>query len=243
MIRLKYTHAIACLFGLIALPTAANAAPGLGDEVYGATIEPHEIEIETRYGILTNGPDAGEDNFRLEVAYGITGHTRIAAVAEFEKEPGQSRKLEAISLEVIQNVARLGPIDVALYGEFEAVSGGTDKAEGKLLLEYRDRITDVRFNLKAAKPLQSGSPVELGYAASADVSIADNLRLGVAAFGDLGTFRNFAPYAEHFAGPNAKFRILGLGVPLKVETGYLFAFGAAKADALGMFRLNLEIEL
>ncbi len=243
MIRRNTISAAACLLSLTALPTIAHAAPGLGGEVYGATIEPHEIEIETRYGILTGGPDAGEDNFRLEVGYGITGHTRIAAVAEFEKEPGQPRKLEAFSLEVIQNVARIGPVDVALYGEFEAVSDGTDKAEGKLLLEYRDRITDVRFNLIASKPLQSGALVELGYAASADVSVADNLRIGVAAFGDLGSFRQFAPYAEHFAGPNIKFGIKGLGVPLKVETGYLFAFGAAKADATGMFRLNLELEL
>ena len=243
MIRLDTIRAAASILAMASLPSIAHAAPGLGDEVYGATVEPHEIEIETRYGILAGGPDAGEDNFRLEVAYGITGHTRIAALAEFEREPGSARKLEAISFEVVQNVARIGPIDVALYGEFEAVIGGTDKAEGKLLLEYRDRITDVRFNLKAAKPLQAGAPVELGYAASADVSVADNLRLGVAAFGDLGTFGRFAPYAEHFAGPNAKFRINGLGVPLKVETGYLFAFGAAKADAKGMFRLNLEVEL
>ncbi len=225
------------------LATPALAAPGLGDEVYGATVEPGEWEIETRYGILAGGPDAGEGNFRLEVGYGVSGHTRLAAVAEFEKEPGQPRKLEAISFEAIQNIARIGPIDVALYGEFEAVRGGTDQAEAKLLLEYRDRLTDVRFNLKMAKPLVSGAPVELAYAASADISVADNLRLGVTGFGDLGTFGRFAPYAEHFFGPTVKFRINGIGAPLRVETGYMFAIAAAKADTKGMFRLNLELEL
>ena len=193
--------------------------------------------------MLTGGPDGGEDNFRLEVGYGVSGHTRIAAVAEFEKEVGDPRKLEAIGFEVIQNVGRVGPIDVAVYGEVEIVPNGTEAVESKLLLEYRSRLTDVRFNLKAEKPLDSTLPTQLGYAASADVAVAENLRLGVTAFGDLGTVSRFAPYAEHFAGPTAKFRIKGLGAPLKVETGYMFALGAAKADAKGMFRLNLELEM
>ena len=131
---------------------------------------------------------------------------------------------------------------MALYGEYEAVVSGTDKLEGKLLLEYRSRLTDLRLNLVAAKPLRSGDPVELAYAASADVAVAENLRLGASAFGDLGTFRQFAPRAEHFVGPTAKFRINGLGAPLKVETGYMFALAKAKDDANGMFRLNLELE-
>jgi len=223
--------------------STAYAAPGMADEVYSATVEPGEWELESRFGVLAGGPDAGENALKLEVGYGITGHTRIAAVAEFEKDIGSPRKLEAVAFEVVQNVARIGPIDVALYGEYEAVRGGADEMETKLLLEHRGRLTDVRFNLIAAKPLISGAPVELGYAASADVAVGDGVRLGASAFGGLGTFRTFAPYAEHFAGPTAKFRIDGLGKPLKLEANYLFAMGAAKADAKGMFRLNLELEL
>ena len=228
---------------IFAFSNTALAAPGLGEEIYGATVEPGEWEIESRFGVLAGGTDAGENNFRLEAGYGITGHTRLAAVAEFEKEPGSPRKLEAIGFEVVQNIARMGPIDVAIYGEYEAVRGGADAVETKLLLEHRGRLTDVRFNLIAAKPLVSGAPVALGYAASADVSVGEGVRLGASAFGDLGTFRTFAPYAEHFVGPTAKFRIDGLGRPLKLETGYLFALGAARADAKGMFRLNIELEL
>lgn len=243
MIRKSTLAALAGAVSIATMPTVAYAAPGLGEEIYGATVEPGEVEVETRYGVLTGGPDAGEDNFRLEVGYGITGHTRLAVVTEFEKEPGDPRKLEAVGFEVVQNIGRIGPIDVGLYGEYEAVTNGTDQAETKLLLEYRNRLTDVRFNLIAAKPLASGAPVELAYATSADVSVAEKLRLGVAAFGNLGTFSRFAPYGEHFLGPIAKLRIDSLGKPLKIETGYLFALGAAKADAKGMFRLNVELEL
>lgn len=239
----RVTAIVAASAACLSAASTAWAAPGLGGEVYGATVEPGEVELEMRSGILTGGPDAGENNVRAEVGYGITGHTRIAVVAEFEKEPRSSRKLEAVSIEAIQNIARVGPIDVALYGEFEAVRGGPDQVEGKLLLQYRGRRTDVRLNLIAGKPLLGGAKVELGYAASADVAVSDDVRVGVAAFGGLGTFANFAPRDEHFAGPNFKFHTSALGRPFKIETGYLFAFGAAKDDAKGMVRLNLELEL
>ena len=55
--------ALAC-----ALPGHAFAsAPGMGDEVYGATVEKGEAEIEARYGALDGGPDDGEDVLKLEV--------------------------------------------------------------------------------------------------------------------------------------------------------------------------------
>ncbi|MFM5932016.1 MAG: hypothetical protein ACKOPQ_14010 [Novosphingobium sp.] len=222
--------------------TAAFAAPGLDGEVYGATVEPGEIEVESRFGVLVGGADAGENAVRLELGYGVSGHTRLSVAAEIEKEPGQARKLEAVGFEVVQNIARLGPIDVALYGEYEAVRGGSDAVETKLLLQYRGREWDLRLNLIAEKELVSGTKVELGYAASADYPVADGLRLGLAAFGNLGTFSRFLPYDEHFIGPNFKFRASAFNAPLKLETGYLFPLGAAKADAKGMFRLNLELE-
>lgn len=223
--------------------TSAQAAPGLGGEVYGATVEPGEVEIELRSGVLTGGPDAGESVVKAELGYGITGHTRIATVVEFEKEPGSPRRLEAIAFEVVQNVGRIGPVDVALYGEYEIVRGGSDEGEAKLLLEYRGRALDLRFNLIAGKELANSNKVELGYAASADYAVSDSTRVGVAAFGGLGTFSNFAPRAAHFVGPNFKFHTAAFGRPFKIETGYLFALGAAKDDAKGMVRLNLELEL
>jgi len=224
--------------------TAAHAAPGLGEEIYGATVEPGEIEIEARYGILAGGADAGEDNFRLEAGYGINGHLRLAVTSEFEKEPGERRKAEAVGFEAVYNVARVGGVDVAIYGEYEVgLNGHSDVVETKLLLQRRTRIWDLRFNLIAEKPLDSSVATEFGYATSADVAVADGLRLGVAAFGELGTVHRFAPYAEHFAGPIVKFRIPGLEQRIMVETGYLFPIAKAREDAKGQFRLNLELEL
>ena len=50
------------LVALIAvIPATANAAPGLDDIVYGATVEAGNTDVETRYGRLTSGDAAGED--------------------------------------------------------------------------------------------------------------------------------------------------------------------------------------
>ena len=51
--------ALAAAAAMLAVPTAALAAPGVGDEVYGATVEKGEPEVELRYGRLGGGPDNG----------------------------------------------------------------------------------------------------------------------------------------------------------------------------------------
>ncbi|MDE2405706.1 MAG: hypothetical protein KGM17_13645 [Sphingomonadales bacterium] len=239
--RAAVAFAAACGIGAA---SPAIAAPGLGDEVYAATVEPGELELESRYGVLAGGPASGEDNFRLEAGYGVNGHLRIAVVGEFEKEAGSSRKATHAGIEAVYHLGRIGGIDIAAYGEYElGFHGDADGVEAKLLLQRRTRLWDLRFNLIAEKPLDSSEPTEFAYATSADVAMADKVRLGVAAFGDLGTGRRLFPYAEHYIGPNAKFRLPLAGHNLRIETGYLFAVARARDDADGQFRLNLEIEL
>jgi hypothetical protein len=229
----------------MALAVAADpalAAPGIGEEVYGATVEPGEIELEARFGQLAGGDAGGANNFRLEAAYGVNGHLRVATVAEFEREAGESSRLTHVGVEAVYNLARVGGIDVAVYGEYEqGFHGDSDGLEAKLLLERRTRRWDLRLNLIAEKPLDATEPVELGYAASADLAVADSARLGVTAFGELGGFRHFLPYAEHYLGPTAKFHVRP--AHLRIETGYLFALSKAREDTSGQWRLNLEFEL
>ena len=45
----------------------ALAAPGLGSEVYGATVEKGEPEFESRWDSLRGGPDDGEDVIKLDL--------------------------------------------------------------------------------------------------------------------------------------------------------------------------------
>lgn len=234
----------ACLLAALtaALPTAAIAAPGLGSEVYGATIEAGKAEAEVRYDALGGGADDGEDALTLEAAYGVNKRLRIGGRVELEREPDDRRKVEAVGLEAIYTLGRVGGIDVALYGEYEIVPEGADAFEGKLLLERRAGPFDARLNLIAEKHLGRSHKVELSYAASADYTVAGDWRLGVAAFGDMGNFDDFMPHSEHFVGPVVKTEIEGLGPEIGVEAGYLFALDKARQDAKGQFRFALEVE-
>lgn len=225
-----------------ALPTAAHAAPGMGEEVYGATVEKGEAEIETRYDALAGGPDDGEDVLKLEAAYSPSDRLRLGLLAEFEREPGDARKAEAVGLEAIYALGKVGGVNVALYGEYEIGFNGPDKIETKLLLQHRKGPLDIRLNLIGEKPLKSNEKVELSYAFSADVETFDEVRIGVQAFGDLGTFDRLFPRTEHFAGPVAKFEIDGLGPELELQAGYLFALGKARDDTKGQLRLSLGLE-
>ena len=86
-------------------PAPAHAAPGAGEEVYAATVEPGEWELEARYGRLAGGPDTGEDNLRLEAGYGVTGRLHLAAVGEFEREGAGPHKATAFAIEAVYHLA------------------------------------------------------------------------------------------------------------------------------------------
>ena len=235
------TLAVAASLALAA-PTAAHAAPGLADEVYPATVQAGEPEVELRYGRLGGGPDHGEDALKVEAGYGVTSRLRLAGVVEFEREAGRNRRAEAASIEAIYALGKAAGIDVALYGEYEIGFNGPDKIETKLLLQHRADRFDLRLNLIAEKPLAGGSKVELGYAAGAYAAVGGEVQLGVEAYGDLGNFSRFAPRAEHFVGPVARFEIEGLGPELGLQVGYLFALDAARDDTDGQFQVRLEME-
>ena len=241
-----------CAACLVLLPaTPALAAPGLGGEVYSATVEKGETEIEAQYDRLNGGADDGKEVLKLEVGHGVTDRLRIAGFAEFGKEPGGSRRAEELAIEAIYHLGTIGGIDFAAYGEYAIALHGTDAIEAKLLMQHRSGPWDLRLNLTAEKPLQSDEKVELEYAASADVAVADRLRIGAQAFGDLGTFSHFGPAAEHFAGPVAKLRLIKIADSdgdgddhggLSLSAGYLFALGQTRDDTDGQFRLKLEME-
>lgn len=224
------------------LPTAAQAAPGVGDEVYGAETTVGETELEARYGALAGGSADGEDALKLEASYAVSGRLRIAVLGEFVRDPTGPRKFEAAGVEAIYRIGKVGGIGVAIYGEYEVAFDGTDKIETKLILQRHNGPLDIRFNLIAEKPLNSGKPVELGYAASIDFKTFGDISLGVRAFGNLGTFSDHLPYAEHYVGPVVKVGIDGLGPEVELEAGYLFAVGAARQDTNGQVRVMLGVE-
>lgn len=239
--RLGYAAALLC-----ALPSTAMAAPGVGEKVYGATILPGVSEVEARYGRLTGKQADGEDGLVLELAHGFSRKFYGGLLVEFEREPDGKRELEAAGIETITHIAHndaLG-LDAAIYGEFEAVREGADKAEAKLLLEHRKGSFDARLNLIGEREFRDGAPVELEYAALVDWAAIGDLRAGIEAFGQLGNTNRFLPRAEHFAGPVLKAEVEHLPGhgELEIETAYLFALGSAHDETNGQARLLLEYE-
>ena len=241
----SYSLAVAVSMALSAYITPAQAAPGLAEKVYGATVEPNVTELEGRYGRIQGGASDGEDALVLELAHGFSRKFYGAVLTEFTRDPHGGRKLDAFALEGIYSIGRVDSLglDVALYGEYEVARGGPDKLETKLLLQHRQGSFDGRLNLVSERQLVSGQPIAFEYAASTDWEVADNFRLGGAAFGELGNSDRLSTRGEHFAGPVGKYEFEHLGKgELGIEAGYLFALGGARKQTDGQLRLLLEYE-
>ena len=234
----------AALLAVLSVP--ARAAPGIGEKVYGATVEKGVSEVEFRYGRLVGDYADGEDGAVIEVSHGFTDRFDAGALFEVEREPGESRRLEALGLEGVLALGHIEPIDtdVAVYGEYEAGRDAPDKIEAKLLLQHRKGPFDGRLNLIVEKELEGGQSAELGYAASADWELVGGLRGGIEAFGELGSTGRLFPRAEHFVGPMLKTEVEHLPGhgELGIEAGYLFAVGASRDESNGQAGLLLEYE-
>lgn len=238
---------LSALAGIAGLLLAASPAVAgeLTTKVYGATLEPGMTELEMRLGRMTGGDASGETGLLFEAAHHFSNRFYAGLETEFERESGGNLELEAIAVDSIVTLGRIKPlgVDVAILGEYEATRRGSDALVGKLLLEKRAGEFDARLNLIAEKPLDGGVPVQLGYAASADFEVAEELRLGAVALGELGSTRDSTTRGRHFLGPVVKYGIEhAAGGELGIETGYLFALGEARHETTGQIRLLLEFE-
>lgn len=225
----------------LTLPSArAWAEPS--SEINSPNVEKGETELAAVYGRLDGGPANGADRLRLELEHGFSNRFQLGVRADFDRTPGFGRDMDSVGIEGIYHLGQVGGIDVGVYGEYEFVRHDADAIETKVLFERRAGKFDAKLNLIAEKELEHGEPLEFEYAASADYEAIGELRLGVAAFGELGTSKDFLPRADHYLGPVLKTEIEGMGPELEIEAGYLFALGKAKDDSDGQFRLVLEME-
>ena len=232
---------------VLALMSAAQvqAAPGVGDPIYGATVEKGLTEFEARYGRLTGGLDDGSDGLVLEAEHGFSKRFAGAVLIETGRDIGGPRRVDALALEGIYTLGTVRGVAVAVYGEYKhGLHGDDDAAELKLLFEHRAHAFDARLNLIGATPF-ARAPTAFGYAASADWAVVgDEVRVGGAAFGEFGSSRRLGGATEHFAGPEVKVEIEHLGRgELEVEAGWLRAFGAARERADGQARLLVSYEV
>lgn len=224
---------------------ARAETPGVADKVYAARLDPDVTEFEARAGRLTGGDDHGETGLVLEVAHVFGRHVYLGIELELEREAHESLRAEEAAIEAVVALGRIPGIgvDIGVYGELGAPLHGEPVAvTSRLLLEKSAGPLDARVNLRAERTTGADDRFTFGYAASADVGVIEDVRLGLAAFGDLGDTRRFGGRQAHVVGPVAKFELEHLpgGGELEVETGYLFALGKAREDSFGQARLQLE---
>lgn len=241
------TAAMAMATASIASPAWADE-PGVAEQVYGATVEKGLTEFEARYGRLNGGNADGEDGLIFEAEHGFSRRFAGALLIQTGRDANGQRQTRGIAFEGIHTIGSIRPLklDVAGYGEYRiGLNGEPDEIEGKLLLQHRAGGFDARLNLKVDKEFAAHQPVEFGYAASADWRIiGDEFKLGVAAFGGLGSTRKFLASDSHFIGPVAKVEIEHIGPgDIEIEGGWLRAFGRARSETDGQARLLISYEL
>lgn len=229
---------------------AAADPPGLGNAVYSPYVKSGVTEVELRGGRLTGGTENGSSGAVVEVELGLNDRLSLAVVGEFEDAPGEARKLDSVGLEAVAYLGQVPGLDVDVGGYLEyeqRIHAESGVLEGKILLARAFGPVETRLNLIAEQPL-TDKPGEgatgFGYAAEATAPVNGALRLGLQAFGDLGTTRNLGGRREHYLGPVARWEIhpsRSVG-ELEFEAAYLFPLGAARDQADGQARFGIEWE-
>ncbi len=239
---------LAALLSLIA--SAAAADPRLDEKVYSPYVLNGVAELEARVGREVGGPLDGQTTTVLEAEYGLNDRISLALVGALANEPGVGTRFNGIGVEGIGYLGRIPGVgvDTGLYLEYKhGLKGEDDVAEAKLLLAKTEGRFQGLLNLIVERPL--GVPAgegfaEYGYAASATWQTVGALRLGVEAFGDLGSDRSFLGRQGAYIGPQVKWegRPRFSPVEIDIDAGWLAAVGPARGEADSQFRFGVELE-
>lgn len=245
--------AAAAAAGLAALAWAGAAAadePGLGNALDTPYVKNGMTEVDVHGARLTGRSDNGASGLIVELEHGFSDRLSLALLAEFEDGVGERRKLDAVGLEAVAylgQIPRLG-VDVGGYLEYEQrIHNESGVLEGKLLLARQFGPVEALLNVIAEQPLTNRDgegAMGFGYAAEATADVGRDVRVGVQAFGDLGTNRSFGGRQDHFVGPVVRWEVRPWtrAGEFELEAAYLFAAGAARHDSDGQVRIGLEWE-
>ena len=229
----------------------ALAEPGLANKVYAPYVKKGVTEVALRGGRLNGGALDGESAAVVELERGVTDRVSLAMLGEFEHHAGETAKLDAVAVE---GVAYLGQIpgigvDVGGYLEYEQrIHNESGILEGKLLLARQAGRVQTLVNLIIQRPLTDKANDRLstfGYAAQSTVDAGRNVRLGVQAFGALGTNRNPGGRQGHYIGPVAQWEVRpawAKGGELEFEAAYLLPVGTARRETDNQLRFVVEYE-
>ena len=244
---------IAAALGATVLAWAGSAwaEPGLANKVYSPYVKKGVTEVEVRAGRLTGGDLNGEQAAVVELERGVTDRVSLAVLAELEQHAGEARKVDALAVE---GVAYLGQVpglgvDVGGYLEYEQrIHNESGVLEAKLLLAKQAGAFEGLVNLIAGRALTDKAgedDTEFSYAAQGTWRAGGAARLGVQAFGDLGTDHGLGGRHGHYLGPMVQWELHPAwlkGGELELEAAYLAPLGAARDETDGQVRFVVEVE-
>lgn len=231
----------------ISAPSARASAIDPDEVVYPAYAELGETSLEFRQGRHFGKTVGGQAGGVVEVERNFSDLYTGSILAAWSKAPGESAKVEAISVENIFYLGVIPKLDIETAGYVEyqqGIRGQAGGVEAKALFTKRSEAFEARLNLIYERWLSAhGTRNDWSYAASVDVPVRPALRLGAEAFGEIEQDGVWGGRTTHLMGPVAKYTLSGVPhVGVKFEAAYLFPVGTASRDTNGQVRLMVELE-
>jgi hypothetical protein len=229
---------------------AAFADPRLDEKVYSPYIENGMTEFEVRTARQVGGAGEGQATTVVEGEYGLNDRVSLAVVGGIDTARGAGSHFNSIGVEGVVYLGQIPAVgvDTGLYLEYgHGLNGEEDVLEGKLLFAKTSGRFQGLLNLIVERPL-GGPPEEkqgfYGYAASATWQTVGNLRLGVEAFGDLGSDHSPLGRQGAYVGPQVKWEGKPRFSPVDIvlDAGWLVPVGPDRAEANSQFRVGVELE-
>lgn len=235
---------------IVAAPPAAVADPRLDEKVYSPYVEKGEVEFESRVGVELGGQLGGATTTFLEAEYGVSDRLSLSLIGRLARDASGPLSLNAIGVEGVFYAGQIPVvgIDTGVYLEYaQGLQGGESVGEAKLLLAKTAGRFQGLFNFIVERPL--GVPAgegyaDYGYAASLTWRTVGTLRLGLEAFGDLGSDRAFLGRQGAYVGPQLKWKLRPRHSPVAItlDAGWLAAVGADRREADSQFRMAVALE-
>lgn len=112
-------------------------------------------------------------------------------------------------------------------------------------LRHTTGPVDVQVKVSGTQGLNMAQSMSVSYDSIALLGLSQNLSVGVAAKGSLGTLGALTPAQDQEAGPIARLKLFGNGTNVSAETGYTFRTRQEADPALNRFhaKLNLNVKL
>lgn len=237
---------------LAGMSCALNAFAAPDEYIYPARVEAGEREIDIKFG-TRNMKDASKNRTSgsIGLGFGVNEHWFTEVYLKFNQNAGSDTEFDAIEWENRFQFTETGkyPLDVGFLFELERPQDRSEGYEVKAGPLFQADIgkTEWIANFLFKNSYQAAEPASASayYQLQGRYLLSKKFSPGFQAFGDLGTWNDWAPVREqgHRIGP-AVFGKLPLDDRRYVKYNAALLFGKTRIDDAGYaghtFRLQVE---